>query len=261
MTYSDLVIEVTRRCNMACSHCLRGKAENINISDDILNAFFGKIKGSDFRSLTITGGEPSLAVDRIKAVLKYLKKYKISVGHFYMVTNAKYCPDSFLKVIFDMYMYSEEKELFEISYSNDKFHDDLNEKNIEKLSAFKFFNPKNSEDYPLDEYRLLSEGEAKENYGGNSVPLSHYDFDDDSINDGMFYLNCNGNIVPCCDLSYESQEMEELILCNVNDDFNLIALAEKWNNYIDTLEDKTVQGIEDARYEKEQEERNKRLAA
>ena len=27
---SDIVIEVTRRCNMACKHCLRGEAENLD---------------------------------------------------------------------------------------------------------------------------------------------------------------------------------------------------------------------------------------
>ena len=31
----DLIIESTRRCNMACVHCLRGKAENINMAKDI----------------------------------------------------------------------------------------------------------------------------------------------------------------------------------------------------------------------------------
>ena len=28
----SLVIEVTRRCNMRCEHCLRGDAQNLDIS-------------------------------------------------------------------------------------------------------------------------------------------------------------------------------------------------------------------------------------
>lgn len=29
---SSLIIEITRRCNMACEHCLRGNAQNLDIT-------------------------------------------------------------------------------------------------------------------------------------------------------------------------------------------------------------------------------------
>ena len=32
-----LAIEVTRRCNMKCNHCLRGDAQNLDISTAVLS--------------------------------------------------------------------------------------------------------------------------------------------------------------------------------------------------------------------------------
>ena len=33
-------IELTRRCNMACKHCLRGDAQNLTISKEIIDKIF-----------------------------------------------------------------------------------------------------------------------------------------------------------------------------------------------------------------------------
>lgn len=32
----DLILEVTRRCNMCCLHCLRGEAENLDADIDLI---------------------------------------------------------------------------------------------------------------------------------------------------------------------------------------------------------------------------------
>jgi len=43
LNISDLIIESTRRCNMTCDHCLRGKSEALNMSRDIQETFLGQI--------------------------------------------------------------------------------------------------------------------------------------------------------------------------------------------------------------------------
>lgn len=54
---ADFAIEVTRRCNMCCDHCLRGMAQNLDIIVLPDHVFF-------------TGGEPFL---NVKAINSYLR--------------------------------------------------------------------------------------------------------------------------------------------------------------------------------------------
>ena len=61
-----LAIEVTRRCNMKCNHCLRGDAQNLDISTAVLSGIAKHIHPA---SVIFTGGEPSLNVPAIKRYL------------------------------------------------------------------------------------------------------------------------------------------------------------------------------------------------
>ena len=236
MFLSNVVIEVTRKCNMTCEHCLRGEAQKLSISDLVLNNFFRQIRDSYIDSITITGGEPSLATDRIQAVLRFIRMYHIEVGYFYMVTNAKKVTKEFIQVILDMYMQSSEQESFAVNYSDDQFHDDLNQANIRKLSAFTFVGPKGGK---IHQEAILQEGRGS-NYGWREVTLYPYDIDEDQIREGLFYLNCKGDILPDCNLSYDSQDDEGLILCNVNSSFNLFKCAEEFNKKLKTHDRTTV---------------------
>ena len=52
------VIEVTRRCNMQCRHCLRGDAQNVDISNEIIDRFFdGFADGAVIENVVFSGGE------------------------------------------------------------------------------------------------------------------------------------------------------------------------------------------------------------
>lgn len=87
---NSVFIEVTRRCNMCCAHCLRGDAESIDIQEKYIDAFLDSFeKGAYISSLTFTGGEISLNIPAIRYTLKAVKERNISVGNFYMVTNGK----------------------------------------------------------------------------------------------------------------------------------------------------------------------------
>ena len=37
MQVYSLILEVTRRCNMCCAHCLRGEAENIDMQKETID--------------------------------------------------------------------------------------------------------------------------------------------------------------------------------------------------------------------------------
>ena len=43
--FYSLAVEVTRRCNMHCAHCLRGEAENKDISYEVMDALLRHVDG------------------------------------------------------------------------------------------------------------------------------------------------------------------------------------------------------------------------
>ena len=87
---SNVVIEITRRCNMCCAHCLRGDAENVDIQERYIDAFLDSFeKGACISYIVFSGGEISLNIPAIRYILKAVKERNISVGSFYMVTNGK----------------------------------------------------------------------------------------------------------------------------------------------------------------------------
>jgi MoaA/NifB/PqqE/SkfB family radical SAM enzyme len=61
LSLDNVIIEITRRCNMKCEHCLRGAQQRLDIPDDVLSKFFLRIRDSYINHLCLTGGEPSLA--------------------------------------------------------------------------------------------------------------------------------------------------------------------------------------------------------
>lgn len=89
-----LIIELTRKCNMACRHCLRGPAQNQDIDKQTIRSLFSRLRAVG--TLIFTGGEPSLRPDLMLYALKFAKHYNVAVEHLYLVTNGKQVPDEFL---------------------------------------------------------------------------------------------------------------------------------------------------------------------
>lgn len=94
-----LVLEITRECNMKCSHCLRGDQwghvcgydmgydAHGNPSTEILSRIFDNIQSID--CITFSGGEPTLNVPFIVNTIDYIIDNDINVAGVYIVTNGK----------------------------------------------------------------------------------------------------------------------------------------------------------------------------
>lgn len=210
----NAVIEVTRRCNMSCAHCLRGDAESIDISDEYLDKFFSKV--SYISNLTLTGGEPSLVPDRIRSVIHHIKKHKVDVGTFYLVTNAKVVPDDFLLALVELYLVCSDSDAFAegsggIAWSDDPFHDDVPKMNIQKLRTLSFAHPRGDQSRSV-----IREGRGVSFSKGRSLSAERFEIEDDAVTEGTVYLNCEGNVIAGCDWSYASQRMDEHIVCSVS---------------------------------------------
>ena len=200
----DLMIEVTRKCNLQCAHCLRGDAQNININPEILKPIFNKI---DYIStLCITGGEPSLNIKGMKDILCLLKEYNVEIGNFYLVTNGLINQLELLHVVIDYIDYCTENEITGIAISHGTFHETYIDEINSPLKYLKFF----SDDKEDPDYnQIIGEGRGKDFTDKKPICNEIFDVDyyDYTINIyDMFYINAIGQVLTSCDLSYNSQD-------------------------------------------------------
>jgi organic radical activating enzyme len=226
MILDNLIIEVTRRCNLQCCHCLRGEAENIDIDLKYVEEIFSKIDGVNI--LTFTGGEPSLVVPKMVQILQIAKDEGIKINNFYIATNGTNSSDKFIKFLMDMYLYCINNEITQVDISNDCYHDiDEIEENRKKLQCLSFVSNKFKRDgYDYFERHIGSllikegnneggEGRELKELKEQEIYIEDYDDNYEILIEGDIYLNCLGFIIKGCDFSYVSQNKPENIFCHV----------------------------------------------
>jgi molybdenum cofactor biosynthesis enzyme MoaA len=125
---NDLVIEVTRQCNLSCNHCMRGPAQKKDINIKYVNTLFKYI--SHIGTITFSGGEPSLKPYLISDILLVAQHYNIEVQNFYCATNGVNADGMFCLVMLNWYNYCTDNELSTLHLSNDDFHEILYIKNV-----------------------------------------------------------------------------------------------------------------------------------
>lgn len=148
----NLQILITKKCNLNCNHCMRGKQENTSINHEIIDSILNQL--INIGTLTIGGGEPLLEIEKIKYIFDYIIKSNIIVEDYGIITNGTIYSEEIIK-LFD-YMDSYIKRLNDTpdtSYgklyiSYDIFHKTELERlnilkqvleNIEKYSESKYF--------------------------------------------------------------------------------------------------------------------------
>ena len=104
----NLAIEVTRKCNINCKHCLRGESENKNISLEYIDILLDKV--DSIGHFCPTGGEPSLNVPAIKYFVDVCKKRNISIDTFYITTNGVNLSTDFVNVCIELYKLCKNKK-------------------------------------------------------------------------------------------------------------------------------------------------------
>lgn len=225
-----LMLEITRRCNMCCEHCLRGPAQNMDMSDAIIRQSLQHIQ--QVNNITFTGGEPSLYPHAMKVALDYCKQHHIPVYGMYVVTNGKEISDEFMHILLDWQLYMKPYALEEygpdetyasgISLSKDIWHEEIPEENIELLKIFSNF--RHDHDYSD---RRIQPSVIRE---GNAAQLSQRAFgfrnpdnivhniltceceqdelqktdDHLMIDDYIIYVTADGQVRLCCDDSYKT---------------------------------------------------------
>ena len=243
----DLIIELTRRCNMNCCHCLRGCQQNKDIDDKTIENIMISFTNESFPNITLTGGEPSLVPEKILTTIKYAKQYNVEFENFYIATNALEVSDLFIKSVTELYLYCYDNEFSMLHISNDEYHSYAWEENCKKLELFKFTSKKFEDG---DDYTLINEGRAPDNYSPDRLrEIGLYKIDEEDEEPDYLYINALGNILLSCDLSFDTQDLEQLIIGNINEEFELEEGIQKYNNMLEQTGFKTVQNIKESEYE------------
>ena len=118
LNIADLAIEVTRKCNMKCEHCLRGPSQRKTIDDQYIYKMLQLI--DNVGTLTITGGEPTLSMDSLQQIRHCIIYGNRDVSSFYMVTNGKAINlEAMAEWIYDMHNCCSDNEMSSIGFSFD----------------------------------------------------------------------------------------------------------------------------------------------
>lgn len=235
---NTLAIEVTRRCNMQCEHCLRGDAQNVDISESILEEIAKTIHPA---SVVFTGGEPSLNVPAIERYFQLAEQYGNLPSSFYVATNGATSSEqmnALALTLMKVYPKMDEPECCEVNVSSDMFHEAFKKEDYSAiLDGLPFFDP-DGKKHSLNKDSLdwlLNTGRAAENELGchGALPFSTNmdelvtDVYQDGVHFDMLYVAANGNVVDNCDSSYKDIDDKKNIICSVFD------LAEKCRQYIE----------------------------
>lgn len=214
ISLSSLVIEVGRRCNRLCDHCLRGKSEDVTIEMKYVEKVFSQI--SHIGCITFSGGEPTLYGKEIAKIVDYIIEKEILVDDFYVASNGEIYNHDLMCALVKLYAYIMDKNGYvEVScydVSDDQFHDPSDEV-VNKLSAFSFFNKR--KDIPMQV--IINEGLALD----NGIGYRYLDYDkkfcveryDDNLTVELVYLNALGYLYADCDYSYATQKENAVLNC------------------------------------------------
>lgn len=118
--FDGLYVELTRKCNLRCAHCLCGEPQDVTITPEIIDSLLSQT--SSIVHLTIGGGEPLLELNMFEYLLNALERYNVPVLALGFVHNGTICDERVMQIIND-YLRRNPLSLFDIEVSADIFHD------------------------------------------------------------------------------------------------------------------------------------------
>lgn len=214
MFINNLMIEVTRKCNMKCAHCLRGPAQCLSLKKNIIPNIFHDITYID--SIQFTGGEPMLALYQMREIIKYILENDIEIGSFWFKTNGTIFSEAILKHFEKLFNIAGVAELCVIDFSFDQFHDKKKMKALDQFFYMEDIYPfikisenSNSDFKNIDS--VIKEGRAKRlpqykirEFRKPYYYSGWYPEDHENYPENFVYVSSNGNVISECNLSYSN---------------------------------------------------------
>jgi hypothetical protein len=224
LEYVDIMFEITRFCNMACPHCIRGEAEKRRIKKDYINATLQQIPM--IGTIMFTGGEPALAVDLMNYTLDACQHYNVEVSNFWMATNGTIASQKFFNSIERWVSYCTENEISGLRVSIDEYHDEIDNRYVfEEFAEYGLPEDTGVKIYvefqgAPHEDNLIGEGRAYYNYATTRTVAHNIHLYDDGRIEGSLYINAKGFVLTTCDISYETSDAKnsEFVICHYTND-------------------------------------------
>lgn len=85
VVFNELALEVTRRCNMACDHCLRGDAQDADLSTMDIDNILDQTEA--IGKLILTGGEPTMNMKALQYIANGITQRGIPVMRVEIISN------------------------------------------------------------------------------------------------------------------------------------------------------------------------------
>jgi organic radical activating enzyme len=228
----DVMFEITRFCNMACPHCIRGESQRIRIKKDYINSTLQQLE--NIGTMMFTGGEPALAIDLMDYTYDACLQYNIEVQNFWMATNGSITSKKFFDMIEIWVNFCADNEISGLRVSIDNYHDE-----IDNRYAFEEFIEYSGlqlnlelQGAPNDSDRLIGDGRALDNYYTTRTVEHGIHLQSDGRIEGSLYINAKGFVLTTCDISYATSDAKdsEFVICHCTDDIQE-KLAEFFNKH------------------------------
>lgn len=219
ISYSNLVLEITRRCNMCCAHCLRGEADEKDLTEAVVDEVLNGVR--HIGRLTLTGGEPSLNIPILKYLASEIRARGIEVGGIYIVTNGKAVTDEFILALVDLYALCSDDSLSGLTVSQDMFHEGISTENIARLRTLRCYT-EGEKSVDFSRVPLLDIGRAKSLSMNKRQPYRPFEelataFQSFALRYvdivGEVAVTVDGDILNTCDYAYD--EVMNLRVSNV----------------------------------------------
>ena len=151
LPFYNLMLEVTRKCNLRCEHCMRGEPQNIDMPDEILEKVFEQTE--QVYHLSLTGGEPFLAPQVIEKMVDIIIEKKLHLWRCTTVDNGTVLNDLGIRSVNALNRLG---EYIYHSVWNEDVRNDPNEKLPISISISNSIYHKNDIKKAIDFYRLYA---------------------------------------------------------------------------------------------------------
>lgn len=232
------IIEVTRKCNIKCKHCLRGKARRDTLDLELLRKFLQNAEIGHIGDITLGGGENGCDEGLSSKVMRYLVGLQ-NVGYSsgYVVLNgAKEYGEEFIKSLQQFQNSStdsDEGANGSAAFSYDHFHT--------QVMTAKQIDNRESNYYKLKQFGLnVSKHTDDGTYKGSGGLIcmgrstTGRELEPSSIESASLYFTYDGLLFSDCNLSYDEMDKVEdskFFICDTRDITSAEDLQEAFDKY------------------------------
>lgn len=203
ITINNLMIETTRQCQLMCGHCVRGDSESCTMNKEYMEQLLDNVE--QIGTVTFTGGEPFLYPQCIEDFIHICKRNDIAVDTFFIATNGiihetnSALAKEGINAIMGLYQLCDDNEVSSIRVSNTKWHGN-NTSDSNLLNIFSFTHYDGADWTPST---IIAEGRGAGIRG--AIRIETNDINWEYPTEIHTYLNCKGEVLWNCNLSYETQ--------------------------------------------------------